>query len=101
MIKKVLFALFLLALVSATCKEPDHEDGSCIACDYGKVLVQGFCIQRMRGCLKYLPTALCKECQFGYVLSQGKCIREAIFNGNFDLTPAPIVPDIKKFLTFK
>lgn len=60
MIKRILFPLFLFTLVASNCRDRNQQDGYCTACDSGYALASGFCVQRMRGCLKYLPTALCE-----------------------------------------
>ena len=69
----ILLVLLLTQHVSPVCQAPTHLDGLCQACPPNQILIAGFCLPPMLGCISQLSPNVCGTCQAGWVLIRNLC----------------------------
>ena len=73
----ILLVAILLAIIPAThnyCLSASQIDGLCTACSPPQLLVSGFCLAPMPGCISQLSTNYCSQCGAGYYMRRWVCI---------------------------
>ena len=96
----VLSLSFLVCLASSACRNPEEVDGSCSDCGDVEVLVDGFCYEKLRGCLVHGFGPICRVCQSGFTLVGTECKRDAEVSGEEDPSMIPgVIPDRPPTLT--
>jgi hypothetical protein len=70
----LILVLLLTCLVSPACLAPTHLDGLCQACPPNQILIAGFCLPPILGCLSQLSPNVCGTCQAGWVLTRNLCV---------------------------
>ena len=73
-IKFILGVLLLACSVSGACLLSTQLDGLCTSCNTPDILIAGFCVAPITGCLTQTSKHVCAVCQPTYILENNICV---------------------------
>lgn len=73
----ILLVAVILSLVNRSnnyCLSASQIDGLCTACNPPQLLISGYCVTPMSGCISQLANNFCTQCSAGYYLRRWSCV---------------------------
>lgn len=81
----ILLVVALLALINRCnnyCLSGSQLDGLCTACNPPQLLISGYCVTPMPGCISQLANNYCSQCAVGYYLQRWACLLNGVTANN-------------------